>query len=127
MKSRLSGHEFAHGERRDDVYAPTHLWRHPDICCPHERVRENKVPETTAHSCWTLRRLFSVAKSSRMFTSTCLPKIQCPRGVYGTRDALQEELEKTMVELGFQLIVSTLCFYFITRRWEFVLWDMWMI
>ena len=47
-----------------------------------------------------------------MFTSTCLPKIQRLRGVYGTRDALQEELEKTMVELGFQLIVSTLRFYY---------------
>ena len=51
------------------------------------------------------------------------------KATYRTRDApaaWQAELEKSMVDLGFRPVVSTLCLYY-HPSWEFVLWDMWMI
>ena len=100
-RSRLVGQEFAHRERRDDLYAPT-----PPLAaarfllstCPSQGKRgpgdyrilllDNK------------KRLFSMAKFPGMCTLNYLQKIRCLReghsvgkldkAMYGTRDAPAE-------------------------------------
>ena len=71
-----------------------HHWLQPDTCCPHARVEEDKAQETTAHTCWTSKMLFSTAISPGTSTSSCLPKVLCLSGhmvgkldkaMYGTR------------------------------------------
>ena len=121
-RSRLVGQEFAHRQRRDDLYAPTppsaaaQYWQ--STCAS----RGNKLLETTAYSCWTSEGFSSTVRFSGTCISSCLPKIRCPReenmvgkldkAMYGTKDApaaWQAELEKTMIELGFRPVVSNPC------------------
>ena len=77
VRSRLVGQEFAHGQRRDDLYAPTPqlaaAWCLLSTCASWV----NKVLETIAYSCWTSVRLSSMVRFQGPCTSSYLPKIRC--------------------------------------------------
>ena len=65
VRTRLVGQEFAHGQRRDDLHAPTPplaaAWYLLCTCAS----RANKFLATTAYCCWTSERL-SISRTVRI-------------------------------------------------------------
>ena len=125
IRSRLVGQEFAHGERRDDLYAPTPPLAAARYLLSTCASRGKQGPGDYRVLLLDIKKALLYGKISRNVYIE-LPSEdpmseerhmvgKLDKAMYGTRDApaaWQAELEKTLVELGFRPVVSTPCLYF---------------
>ena len=81
--SRLVGKEFAHGQRRGDLYAPTPPLAAAQYLLSTCASLGRQGLESTVYSCWTSERLSSMVRFQGPCISSCLPKIRFPREEHG--------------------------------------------
>ena len=139
VRSRLIGQEFAHGERRDDLLAPTPPLAAGRFLLSTCASQGKRGPGDYRILLLDIKKGFLHGKISRMVYIKPLAEDPMSEGghlvgkldkaMYGTRESpaeWQAELERSMIELGFRPVVSTLACIAILRS-MFVLLDMCMI
>ena len=122
VRSRLVGQEFAHGPRRDVMYAPTPPLAAARYLLSTCASRGKSGPGNHRILLLDIRKAFLYGKILRTVyiglpsedpmseVGNMVGKLD--KAMYGTRDASaawQADLEKTMIELGFRPVVSTPC------------------
>ena len=127
VRSRLVGQEFAHGERRDDLYAPTPPLAAARLLLSTCASGGKRGPGDYRILLLDIKKAFLHGKISRNVYIE--PPAEDPmsegghlvrkldKAMDGTRDApaeWQAELERTKIKLGFRPVVSTpcLCYHF---------------
>ena len=127
VRSRLVGQEFAHGERRDDLYAPTPPLAAARFLLSTCASQGKRGPGDYRILLLDIKKAFLHGKISRNVYIELPAEDPMSEGgggrhlvgkldkaMYGTRDApaeWQAELERTMIKLGFRPVVSTPCLY----------------
>ena len=127
VRSRLVGQEFAHGERRDDLYAPTPPQAAARFLLSTCAGQGKRGPGQKSILLLDIKKAFPYGKISRnVYIERPVEDPMSEGGgwwhlvgkldkaMYGTRDApaeWQAELERAMIKLGFRPVVSTPCLY----------------
>ena len=127
VRSRLVGQEFAHGERRDDLYAPTPPLAAARFLLSTCASQGKRGPGDYRILLLDIKKAFLYGKISKNVYFELPAEDPMSEGgggrhlvgeldkaMYGTRDApaeWQAELERTMIKLGFRPVVSTPCLY----------------
>ena len=138
VRSSLVGQEFAHGQRRDDLYAPTPLMAAARYLLSTCASLGQQGPGNHRILLMDIRKAFLCGKISRTVYVE-LPSEdpiseernmvgKLDKAMYGTRDASaawRSWRRLWLIWASDQLCPLHACF--IIRRGGFVLWDIWMI
>ena len=125
VRSRLVGQEFAHGEARDDLFAATPPLVASRLLVSGVASRGRRGADGNRILLLDVKKAFLYGRIKRSVyielpaedeKSTSGKYVgKLVKAMYGTRDApqvWQEEVQKTMEELGFKGLVSTPCVYY---------------
>lgn len=125
VRSRLVGQEFANGEHRDDLFAPTPPLAAARFLLSTCASRGRRGPGGHRVLLLDIKKAFLYGRISRNvyielpeedpMSESGLYVGKLDKTMYGTRDApaaWQDEVEKTMKNLGFEPCVSTPCLYY---------------
>ena len=119
VRSWLVGQEFAHGQRRDDLYAPTLPLAAARYVLSTCASRGQHGAGNYRILLMNIRKAFLCGKISRtVYVEFAFRKIRYLwEGTWWANltkpcTTCQAELEKTMVDLGFRPVVSTPCLYY---------------
>jgi len=124
IRSRLVGQEFARGERRDELYAPTPSLAAARLAISMVVSQSKQGPKGWEIVLLDIKKAFLYGKMWRNVYIELPDEDEksgrglvgkLDRAMYGTRDApaeWQAELERTMVSIGFVQSSSTPCVYY---------------